>query len=380
MPYENSTFSSVFLDSQRLIGDPNLDQILSKLFSTPEGKRNLMIWLSELNFNKEISFPTNLINKIHQSQIINLIRVPNWVDPQKLEIARDFFVKNAPWIMNLLGLLSLPYCYAAEKGSRVLCFTERLSKEPALRLRETAEFVWEMMDPKAFEPENKGLVSILKVRLIHSAVRHYILQDPNWKHEWGTPINQEDMAGTNLSFSLVILRGLRKMGISSSAKEQAAFLHLWNVVGYLLGLEMPLIPNKVEETIHLEKSIRVRHFKESDHGKELTKKLLDYFHTLPVDPNKPTVYIENWMNDLMGDHVSGILGIKRESKLGFPLKMISFFNQIGILDSGKKRASFQSRYQAYQNQGKPGDNPNFNWKDYSLYPLPEGVKFSTHKM
>ena len=117
--------------------------------------------------------------------------------------------------MNLLGLLSLPYCYAAADGARVLDLSERIKNKPEHRLNETADFVWDVMAPNAFKPDGKGFTSILKVRLLHAAIRFYTGKSSKWNAaDWGLPVNQEDMAGTNLSFSLLVVRGLRKFGLA----------------------------------------------------------------------------------------------------------------------------------------------------------------------
>jgi ER-bound oxygenase mpaB/B'/Rubber oxygenase, catalytic domain len=334
-----------------------------------------MKWLSQLHTNEDISLGSPFIDSKDQEVILAHIQMPEWAAESSLTIARNFFTRNSPWILNLLGLLSLPYCYAASDGARVLCFTERLTKEPEIRLRETAEFVWDIMNPLAFLPENKGLVSILKVRLIHSSIRYYIRNDPNWEAAWGLPINQEDMAGTNLSFSLLILRGLRKMGIESSLQEKEAYLHLWNVVGFLLGLDESLLANNLPDTIHLEKMIRERQFKASLHGKNLTKKLLDYLTAIPKDPSKPKIYIQNWMVDLIGEPVAEILDVKRAKEKGFSIKWISLLNQFGLLDAQNKKSTFQSRYKTFTVQNSKPAHLKGKWTDFSAYPIPEYQKY-----
>ena len=56
--------------------------------------------------------------------------------------------------------------------------------------------------------------------------------------QYRIPVNQEDMVGTLLTFSAVILDGLKKMGFSISTSDADAYLHAWNVVGHLSGVEI----------------------------------------------------------------------------------------------------------------------------------------------
>ena len=47
------------------------------------------------------------------------------------------------------------------------------------------------------------------MRLLHASIRYLIQHhDPTWKAEYGLPVNQEDMVGTLLSFSSLIIDGL----------------------------------------------------------------------------------------------------------------------------------------------------------------------------
>jgi hypothetical protein len=60
--------------------------------------------------------------------------------------------------------------------------------------------------------------------------------------EWGLPINQTDMLGTNLLFSVVYLTGLRAMGMRFTRAEAEGLIHLWRYVGYLMGVDETLLP------------------------------------------------------------------------------------------------------------------------------------------
>ncbi|NJO02593.1 MAG: DUF2236 domain-containing protein [Bacteroidia bacterium] len=117
-----------------------------------------------------------------------------------------FFQKYAPHLLAMLGYLSLPYCYAAANGAQVLQLSQRIRQDTKKRLLETSQFVLDVMEPGAFGPEGLGLVSALKVRLIHAAIRFHVLRSPKWDMAWGLPVNQEDMGGTNGAFSWISVR------------------------------------------------------------------------------------------------------------------------------------------------------------------------------
>ena len=59
----------------------------------------------------------------------------------------------------------------------------------------------------------------------------------DWRPDMGMPISQEFMTGTLLTFSHVVLDGLRKLGVRASPREQQAYLHRWNALGWFMGID-----------------------------------------------------------------------------------------------------------------------------------------------
>jgi ER-bound oxygenase mpaB/B'/Rubber oxygenase, catalytic domain len=81
------------------------------------------------------------------------------------------------------------------------------------------------------------------VRMMHALVRHSASKSPKWRTEdWGLPINQTDMLGTNMLFSIVYLTGLRAMGMRFTREEADAIVHMWRYIGYLMGVDEALLP------------------------------------------------------------------------------------------------------------------------------------------
>lgn len=218
----------------------------------------------------------------------------------------QFYVEHASAIMLCLGMLSLPYCYAAAEGAKVLSFSKRIYEQPEKRLTETAEFVFDVCSPEAFKPEGKGFISIAKVRLMHAAIRYHLLHSDKWSDEQGTPVNQEDMAGTNLSFSLIAIRGLRKLGYSISAKESQAYIRYWNGIGAMLGVEQDWLPDSNEEAFILDKKIKSRNFTYSTEGALLAVNLQNYIKSQPLPFSFPT---ETMMSYLLGEEICAMIGL-----------------------------------------------------------------------
>jgi hypothetical protein len=202
-------------------------------------------------------------------------QLPDWADPAQIERAEHIFMEQGALSCMLLFCASLPQCYVVPDLSSVLHTAGQLEQHTEHRIRATAAMIFPVMLAGGLtRPEGSGLAQILKVRLIHATIRHLILrgtpQDavaaleqkteaacvpplplppgtPTLHHAlhargWNTardglPCNQEELAYTLLTFGYVFLQGLRRLGLGLPPADEQAYLHTWNVVGHVLGIE-----------------------------------------------------------------------------------------------------------------------------------------------
>lgn len=341
-------YDNELLATKRLVGDPPADQFVRQVFSDSQKKLQLQQWMTaksesgQLRLLQEIFPETPFIN--------NAGVLPAWAEIKLMKAGAAFFARHSEIIMSLLGLLSLPYCYTAANGAMVLYQSELIRKQTTKRLYDTAIFVWEVMGPDAFDKEGHAYQEILKVRIMHAAVRYYTLQRGNWDDAWGIPINQEDMAGTNLSFSLIVIRGLRMLGFTIPQADQNAFMHTWAVVGYLTGLHEDMIPQNIKLAHQLDHMIKKRQFRSSTHGQELTRSLID--HILKVNKSKASANdILGLMCYLLGKEIADMLDIKVSELPAYKLlliKVISFLKN--FKSNGDSRGKYYKAYAAFKMQ------------------------------
>jgi hypothetical protein len=112
---------------------------------------------------------------------------------------------------------------------------------------------------------------------MHAAVRHQIRHDKkmNWDDlAYGVPINQEDLAGTLLTFSFLAIDGLRRLGANISSEDAEAYFDTWCGLGRCLGVLPEMIPNNLAEAAELKELISRRQFAPSDEGREMTQALI----------------------------------------------------------------------------------------------------------
>jgi hypothetical protein len=292
-----------FLQKKRERTDILADELAGKLFAicSSEEIYLLMRWLN----GSVDTLPQKSIPPIQL--FFEQIQIPDWVNLDRVKKGSQFYLKNENLILFLLGTLSLPYCYAAKNGVQVLFLSQRLQNDTLKRLQETALFV---VEASSFDEENihAWKEKILKIRLLHAVVRQHILQKSNWNNDWGMPINQEDMAGTNLSFSYIVLKGLRKLSVGYSQQEAENFLHLWNAIGYLLGIDEDLLPDTLQEAYWLDKKIAETEFEISPEGRALAQSLIKVY-----TENAPETWIGDFfvgqMRFLLGKEIADILAI-----------------------------------------------------------------------
>ncbi|MDD2178913.1 DUF2236 domain-containing protein [Acidovorax sp. D2M1] len=201
--------------------------------------------------------------------------LPEWCDPAKITRGENVFTEHGPLSVMSLFCASLPDCYIQPKAAAVLQISGQLTTNADYRIRSTAAMVFPVMLRGGLTtPEGLGVAQTLKVRLIHATIRNLMLHGAPqamvnavvqpiatpaaeasqqsmhgafMANGWnvsrdGLPNNQEQLVFTLLTFHFVFLRAMRTLGIGLSAMDEEAYLHCWNVVGFLLGIEPKWMP------------------------------------------------------------------------------------------------------------------------------------------
>ncbi|MEK6477887.1 oxygenase MpaB family protein [Catalinimonas sp. 4WD22] len=299
-------YQNEFLDSMRIKTDPLADKAVGAIFDSKNAHifRELVNSLSHNNYQVPERLPEEVKLFLKTSR-----KLPDWTDYKLLDQGQQFFKKHASTLSLMLALMSLPYDYAAANGAQVLLLSERMQHDTAKRLLETGKFVFDVASLGSFNESGKAIASTQKVRLIHASIRYHINNKADWDEQWGKPINQEDMAGTNLSFSLIPVRGMRKLGFSVTKAESEAYIHMWNVASHIMGVDERLLPDTSKEAFVLDKMITERQFVQSEAGVTLTKALLDY-----INENTDTTLqwlAPKYMRYLLGDKIADLLEVPK---------------------------------------------------------------------
>lgn len=313
------------LSKYRNLGDKEADEIIDQIIEQYgiASLRQLMPFLSDYqNLSFENQYP------ILQSFLSVNSSLPNFYDKKKLIRATDFYRENQQNIGLILGLYSLPYCYLGADGAKVLYMSERIKNDTYKRLTETGNFLKAVMNYDNWQSERIFAIC-LKVRLLHATIRYFTLHSKQWNMAWGYPINQEDMLGTNLAFSLVVLRGMEKLGYAVDKSYEEAYLNTWNVIGFLLGVKKEIMPESYLEAVKIDKLIAERQFKESIEGQQLTASLMQVVRSFA--PSEITAnLLQSQSRMLLGEKYAKMLGI---AETNIPNTLLKVYNTTSVLMS-----------------------------------------------
>jgi len=308
-------WTDVELEGLRAVGDEAADTAVRKhLQRTGSSPRQLM---------GQIAMRERLARADRSPELEDFLEAPHEVPPffdkDKVAAGQDLFARYGPEIGASLFCVSLPSGYAGRRGVQVLYRSGWLLTNPKRRVLETAQMIVRVMTPNAFAKRGAGYRTVRQVRLMHAAVRHLVVNDApgrrgrdnDYQAEWPpgeVPVNQEDLLGTVFTFALCPLEALARAGVFVSDEEADAYLHVWNVVGALLGIDPDHLPQHHAEATVLFDRIRSRQYGACPEGQAMTSALIELMEEL-----LPTRLFDGLpataVRYFVGDDVADLLGV-----------------------------------------------------------------------
>jgi hypothetical protein len=249
MPSITQAFSNDRLDALRSIGDPRLETRLRR----PGTK--FLEYVDKHGVRLED--PPKKVAAHAAAWEVAVADAGKWLDGvgaakdslDKIRRARDVFARYGDEIVSALLLAALPEAYATAWGSQVLVAQGGLVWDVRRRIRQTALFVFDVLTPAladasaddardALEDGTRHLaLSSAGLRLLHHSIRTRLKNRAGPANKM--PINQEDLLGTLLTFTVTTFRVLDEFGIDLTSEEKESYLFLWDLVGAFLGIGVP---------------------------------------------------------------------------------------------------------------------------------------------
>jgi hypothetical protein len=294
-----------FLDSMRQAGDPDGDAAIEQIYATGQAGhvREALAGFGRNSDKIPDGLPSRLREFLDESAVL-----PDWAEPDRMERGNDLLGRYQPYFLSTLLCSSLPMCYGCGDGAQVLYRSQRLTGRVYRRLVDTSQFLVDVLGEGGLRPGGHGVRTAQKIRLLHATMRYHVSRDSGWDSAWGRPVNQEDLAGTLTSFSVVVPQGLEQLGIDLPDSDRDDYFHIWRVIGHVLGIDQRLNPADFEAAQTLEHRILDRQQSRSEAGTALTKALLDFIRDMM--PGSEFVSLgPTLIRHLAGDHQADLVDV-----------------------------------------------------------------------
>jgi hypothetical protein len=320
-----------FLDQLRALGDPESDACVHELHRVA-GDEDFHAQFAQLTTN-DAQMPeglppvaTEFFEKFHR------LPEPDGkpADLQRLRAGQRVFLDNCFQCCMALLLKSVPEGYQAPCLTTILHRTRGLDDHTYVRLLGVLQMVVNVCTVGGFEPKGEAIITANKLRLLHSGIRHIVgRRIPTYHARFGVPVNLEDMLGTIMGFSLLVVEGVQSLECALTEQEAADYYYVWTNFALLMGIHPPgrpadtsFVPQTLSEAREFYQSYARRHYKpaaENPTGVELASHLLAMVKSLLPDTFLKHLGLSQlprlYMDDLIG----------REAMLALGQKPVVFF-------------------------------------------------------
>jgi hypothetical protein len=239
-------------------------------------------------------------------------RLPSWADRRKLDSAGEFTKRKGIYTGALYGLGSGLMSTAIPREARAVYYSKG-GADMKDRIAKTAKLGYDVGDLDAYRPQGSMIVTAVRTRLVHAAVRHLLPQSPGWSDTSGgqtVPISQADILVTWHSLPTFVMRKLLDWRVPVSSAESDAFLHVWQVTAHMLGVRDEYIPATWDAADAQSRQLLDPALGPSREGAELADVLLDIVAELDAGLTRPL--INAFSRYTVGDRIGDWIGLDRE--------------------------------------------------------------------
>jgi hypothetical protein len=226
-----------------LVWDAEADAVVRRLFEEEGITRieELNALLRPWHRNDQAlpdGLPSDLVAFIEQAK-----QPPAWIDRAKLADAYDFYERRGSYTGLLYALGSGIMSCAIPDEARAV-YHSKGGENMRDRVAKTGKLGYDVGTRNAFDPDGEMIVTCIKTRLAHSAVRHLITSSARWQDggDLPAPISQRDIIITWHSLATFVHRTLGKWNVQVDPAHSEGFLHVWQLTAHYLGVQDVYIP------------------------------------------------------------------------------------------------------------------------------------------
>ncbi|WP_238014474.1 oxygenase MpaB family protein [Dactylosporangium sp. AC04546] len=239
-------------------------------------------------------------------------QLPAWTDQRKLSLAVEFNTKRGLYLGVLYGLASGMMSTVIPKEARAVYYSQG-GADMKDRISKTAKLGYDIGAYNAYQPDGEMIVTCVKTRLVHAAVRHLLPQSPYWAAvaDEEIPISQRDMMVTWHSLPTTVMQKLTAWKVPIPAAESEAFLHSWQLGAHMLGIKDEYIPASWSEANAQAAQVLTPVLAPTPEGIKLADILLNLGSVVDAGIlSKPI--LGAFTRFMLGDQIAGWLKIDRE--------------------------------------------------------------------
>ncbi len=315
-----------FLNQLRALGDPDADLCLRELHRV-SGEDDFRAQFHQLTTN-DAKMPVGL-PQVADDFFQKFHRLPDPdgkpADLKRLRAGQKVFLENCFQSCVALLLKSVPEGYQAPCLTTILHRTRDLDDHTYVRLLGVLQMVVNVCSIGGFEPKGEAIVTANKLRLLHAGIRQIVVRKiPDYRARFGEPVNLEDMLGTIMGFSLLVVEGVQELEAGLTEQEAADYYYVWTNFALLMGIHPPgrpadtsFVPQTLAEAREFYRAYARRHYKpaaENPAGVELATHLLAMVTSLLPDTFLKHLGLSHlarlYMEDLIGPEAMTALGQK----------------------------------------------------------------------
>ncbi len=246
-------YSREFLDKKATQGDPLADELITQM------DRDDLLKGAWRDLIGVVIKEAETRGGIYQQFVDYCYAVPDWVDFSLMKASQQMVFTKIP---NTLFTGAITFFGGSFVPSALsVAASSQFVEEGGPRLIESGTFI--LKPALGMKPGSIAHYELMRVRVIHGAVRFFMNKKRGQHLGDGllnddAYINQCQLAYFLTSFSFIHLRTAIRMGMKLSDEEIKSHHHRWQYMGYLLGVDLDLLTDSIEEEKKLALSVLKR--------------------------------------------------------------------------------------------------------------------------
>ena len=298
------------------VWDRDADRVVKALFESGEVERvnGLLAGWTHNNQPLPAGLPADLHAFIERAR-----QLPSWADEAKLDRVFDFYERRGLYLGVLYGLGSGMMSCVIPREARAVYYSAG-GADMKDRIAKTAKLGYDIGVKDAYGDRGQMIVTCVKTRLTHAAVRHLLPKSRHWKAAAPEtkPISQADIMVTWHSLATFSRNKLNAWEVPMPAADANAFLHVWQITAHLLGVKDEYIPATWAEANAQSRQVLDPILAPTPEGVKLADILLNLAAAYDQGLSKPL--LESFTRFCLGDQIATWLEIPRHPPIDNSIK------------------------------------------------------------